>query len=141
MERGIMLKDATHQLSALPRPVQLWMRWLNVVFLPAFQFASDFEPARWALAAYLAAFPIGALVFAFTRNIHMTGLPHILLWAPLLAYFPYSVVSNPATRLFSFYTAWVLVLSITIAISVYFDIRALIDFVGPKVVTKINRYT
>jgi hypothetical protein len=41
--------------SPKPRPVQLWMRWLNIVFLLGLFFASRQDSARWALVAYAAA--------------------------------------------------------------------------------------
>ena len=48
-----MFEDATQQMSELSRPVQLWMRWLNISLLPAFFFAFDFEAARWILVGEL----------------------------------------------------------------------------------------
>ncbi|MEM9617922.1 MAG: hypothetical protein AAF936_08185 [Pseudomonadota bacterium] len=120
-----MFEDAVQQMSQLSRPVQLWMRWLNIVLLPAFYFAFEFEAARWVLAANLIGLPVGLLAFAVTRNIHMTGLPHILFWTPLLAYLLHSVASDPAFHFASLYAFWLLLYGTTIAISLVFDIRAL----------------
>ena len=127
-----MFEDAIQQMSDLPRPVQLWMRWLNIVLLPAFYFAFFFEAARWTLIANLIGFPVGLLAFALTRNIHMTGVPHIVFWTPLLIYFPYSITADPTFQFVSFYAVWLMLYSATIAISLVFDIRALLFYLSDQ---------
>lgn len=131
-----MFEEAIRQMSALPRPVQLWMRWLNIVFVPAVYFAFEFDAARWALAAYLISFPVGVLVFVVTRNIHMTGVPHILFWTPLLVYLGFSISADPAVGNVSVYGVWLVLLSVTIATSLVFDIRAVIAYLGAMRLSK-----
>ncbi len=53
-----LIEQAKGQILLLPDLVQWWMRWLNVVFLLSVFFVWGHKPARWALAAYVACFPV-----------------------------------------------------------------------------------
>jgi hypothetical protein len=127
-----MLADAKQQIATLPRPVQLWMRWLNIVFLLGLFFVSRHDGARWALVAYAAAFPVGALVFHVTREIRLTGVPHILFWTPLLPCLAHAAATDPYVRFGSLYAVWALLLGLTIAVSVAFDIREVWAFLNRR---------
>lgn len=118
-----MLEDAKQQMILLPRPVQLWMRWLNIIFLFGIFFAFTHVAARWSLLAYIEGFPIAVAIFYYTRNISFTGTPHIVFWTPLLIYLPCAVSNDPDFNLFSIFGIWVLLLCLTVAISVMFDVR------------------
>lgn len=120
-----MFDDAIKQIGELPHWVQLWMRWLNIVFLLGLFFVANHAEARWSLVAYLAAFPIGFLAFYFVRDIRMTGLPHILLWAPLLIYLIGAILSDPTFEMISLFGLWVSLLIATITVSVLLDIKGL----------------
>ena len=120
-----MREDARLQISELPHWVQLWMRWLNIIFLLGVFFIWEHAEARWVLAAYVLSFPIGFGAFYFVRDIRITGLPHLLLWAPLLFFFARSAANDPDFRMLSFYGIWVSTLSLTIAISVVLDIKGI----------------
>ena len=126
-----MFEDAKEQMLRLPHAVQLWMRWLNIVFLLGLPFIVSHVEARWVLFSYIVAFPVGLLAFIVTRNIKLTGIPHFLFWTPLLVYLPYSAMGDPEFRFMSLYGIWVSLLCITIAISVAFDLKALIEFCSP----------
>lgn len=128
-----MFDDAIKQMGELPRWVQLWMRWLNIVFLLGLFFVANHAEARWSLVAYLVAFPVGFLAFYLVRDIRMTGLPHILLWAPLLIYLTDAVMSDPAFDMFSPFGLWVSLLAPTILVSVLLDIKGLIGVILDRV--------
>lgn len=119
-----MFEDAKQQMILLPRPVQLWMRWLNIVFLFGIFFAFSHGAALWSLLAYIVCFPVAVAIFYYTRNIRLTGIPHIVFWTPLLIYFPYAVSNDPDFNLLGIYGIWVVLLCLTVAISVIFDVRA-----------------
>ncbi len=119
-----MFEDAKQQIILLPHSVQLWMRWLNIVFLFGIFFAFTHVTARLSLLAYIVCFPVAVAVFYYTRNISLTGIPHIVFWTPLLIYLPYAVSNDPDFNLFSIYGIWVLLLCLTVAISVMFDVWA-----------------
>ncbi|MGC6498682.1 MAG: hypothetical protein ACON4C_00700 [Henriciella sp.] len=120
-----MLKDAKDQIKAMPAAVQIWMRWLNISFLIGLVFLKEHDGARWALIAYAASFPAAFLIFYLTRRIHLTGLPHLVFWSPLLVYLPISVSAGPGVDLISAYHLWLVLLWLTIAICVILDLRAL----------------
>ena len=122
-----MFEDAKQQIAAMPQPVQLWMRWLNIVFLLGVFFAWSEVEARWALAAYFVSFPVGFGAFYFFRDIRITGLPHILIWGPLVGFLVHSAANDPDYRVISLYGCWVSLLCLTIAISIILDIKGIKD--------------
>lgn len=131
-----MFDDAINQMAALPRWVQLWMRWLNISFLVGLLFIGNHVEARWALAAYFASFPIGLIAFYFIRDIKVTGLPHILFWVPLVAYVVDAALRDPGFQLFTPYGIWAALLGLTIAVSVIFDIKGVSEALLHKLHTE-----
>lgn len=125
-----MFDDAIKQMGELPQWVQLWMRWINIVFLLGLFFVANHTEARWSLVAYFLAFPVGLLAFYLVRDIRMTGLPHIVFWAPLLIYLIGTVVSDRAFEIMSLYGLWVSLLVTTIFISVILDIKGLLGVIS-----------
>ncbi len=121
-----MLEDARQQITSLPRPVQNWMLWLNVVFLTGLLFVSNHEGVRWVIAAYVVCFPVAVPFYIYTRDIAMSGVPHILFWTPLLIYLPVKAAEDPNFSLLSLYGVWTVLLLLSIAISVAFDVRAVL---------------
>lgn len=113
-------------MGELPNWVQLWMRWLNIVFLLGLIFVRSHIEARWALAIYAVSIPIGFLAFYFVRDIRVTGLPHIILWVPLLAYLIHAASNDPGFRLISLYAIWLFLLGVTICVSFFLDIKGVI---------------
>ncbi len=130
-----MFDDAIKQMGELPQWVQLWMRWLNIVFLLGIFFVANHTEARWSLVAYFAAFPIGFLAFYLVRDIRMTGLPHIVFWAPLLIYLIGSVVNDRTFEKVSLFGLWVALLVTTIFVSVILDIKGLIGVIVDRIKT------
>lgn len=124
-----LFDDAIKQMAELPRWVQLWMRWLNIVFLLGLFFVANHAEARWSLVAYVVSFPVGFLAFYFVRDIRITGLPHIVFWAPLLIYLIVTVVSDRIFEMMSLFGLWVSLLATTIFVSVIFDIKGLIGVI------------
>lgn len=124
-----MLNDAIKQIGELPNWVQLWMRWLNIVFLLGLIFVGNHIEARWALVVYVASFPLGFLTFYFVRDIRATGLPHIAFWAPLLGYLVHAAAADPGFRWFSLYAVWLVLLGATICVAVILDLKGLGDMI------------
>lgn len=124
------LEDARHQITSLPRPVQNWMLWLNIVFLAGLLFVSSHEAVRWVIAAYVVCFPVAVPFYIYTRDIAMSGVPHILFWTPLLIYLPVEASEDPNFSLLSLYGVWTVLLLLSIAISVAFDVRAVLKHVS-----------
>ena len=127
-EQMATLEDARQQMSLLPRPIQYWMRWLNIVFLTGMAFVFSYAATRWKLAAYVVRFQVAIPIFYLTRDIDMLGAPHVLFWTPLLIYLPLVAAGDPNFNLLSLYGGWSVLLLLTISISVVFDVRAIIAF-------------
>ncbi|MEM9570032.1 MAG: hypothetical protein AAF996_01110 [Pseudomonadota bacterium] len=124
-----MFDDAIKQMAELPQWVQLWMRWLNIVFLLGLFFFANHAEARWSLVAYVVAFPVGFLAFYFVRDIRMTGLPHIVFWTPLLIYLIGTVISDRTFEMVSLFGLWVSLLITTIFVCVILDVKGLIGVI------------
>jgi hypothetical protein len=121
-----MLEDARLQIALLPRPIQNWMLWMNLVFLAGLLFVDTHEAVRWVIAAYVVSFPVAVPIYIYTRDIAMTGVPHILFWTPLLIYLSVEAAEDTNFSLLSLYGVWTVLLFFTIAISVVFDVRAVL---------------
>ena len=120
-----LLEQAKSQMLLLPDIVQIWMRWLNIIFLLGVLFVKNHNVARWALIAFFASFPVGFLVYYFTRDINLMGVPHVLFWAPLLFYIIFKELKFLQFNRIYFYDIWVVLLSLTIIISLFFDVRSI----------------
>ena len=92
---GELLGQAHADILLLPEYVQIWMRWLNIAFLPGIIFAKNHATARWAIAAYLIGFPVAIPIYYFTKDISLLGIPHFLFWGPLLFYIFRYEFKNP----------------------------------------------
>ena len=121
-----MFEEARQQILLLPRTTQNWMLWMNVVFLVGLLFVFSHESARWVLAAYVVCFPVAVPFYIYTRDIAMSGVPHILFWTPLLIYLPVKAAEDPNFSLLSLYGVWTALLLLSIAISVALDVRAVL---------------
>ena len=117
----------------IPDVVRLWMRWMMLIFFASIAFMVKFKPARWAFITVLATVALGLATWAITKNIHLFGLPHLIVWTPLAIYLWKSTLS-PAARAAAPLSAgayskahliWATLLFITIIISLVFDVRDL----------------
>ena len=126
--RPTLFEEARVQMDALPRPVNWWMRWMNIIFLLGFLFISKHEAVGWVLAAYFVCFPAAIPFLYYTRDITMSGVPHIFFWSPLLVSLPFQAAVDPDFVLMSAYGIWTGALLLTVAISVLFDVRAVITY-------------
>lgn len=123
-----LIKEAGLQMNQLPRPIQLWMQWLNIVFLPSLFFVFSYAEVRWVILVYFIGFPVGFLAYYFTKDLGMMGVAHILFWTPLLCYLAYTLIDNPNVSFLSLYGVWVSLLCLTMAIAVILDIKAVSSF-------------
>ncbi len=94
----------------------------HCIFIECF-ILKNHTAARWTLIAYIACFPVGFLIYYFTRDINLSGVPHILFWTPLLIYIFATEFNNSQFKLKSFYSVWIILLSLTILVSLVFDVR------------------
>jgi len=118
-----LMNDANTQLATMSEPVQIWMNWMMFVFLLSVVFLKTHKGARYALAALFLSIPVGFAVFYFSRNVHLLGIVHLIVWAPLLLYLVKKEIKSEQFNVKSAYGIWVSLLSLTIAVSLVFDIR------------------
>jgi hypothetical protein len=103
--------------------VTMWINWMMVVFLLSIIFVLKHKPARLVLLAIILTGPLGYVVWKLTGKVHLIGIAHIILWAPLAIYLFLRVISLDEFKLKNAYGIWLCLLVTTILISLIFDVR------------------
>ena len=111
--------------------VRLWMNWMMLIFFTSLAFIAKFKPARWAFVTILATVALALATWAITKNIHLFGIPHLIVWTPLAIYIWKSTLSPSARAaapaLSDVYSkahvVWLALLFVTILVSLVFDVR------------------
>lgn len=106
--------------------VQMWMNWMMGIMLVSIFFVWKHVGARYVLASMFLMIPLAITIFKLTWEIHLIGIAHIILWWPLLWYLIKREKSFPWVNLKSPYSIWTLLVSVTIIISLLFDIRDIV---------------
>ena len=122
-----MFEDMNAALNAeTTQIVKFWMNWMMAVFFVSILFVWKHRPARWVLAAILATMVGAMIIWAMTKNVHLFGIVHLILWGPLAVYLWRRVLSGTARAeagMNKFYFVWISLLFATILISLVFDVR------------------
>lgn len=116
--------------------VKLWMRWMILIFLLSLLFVARYKAARWAFLAIIATAICGGGVWALSQSVHLLGIAHLFVWAPLAAYIWISTLSpqarakadsstriNKSSLYHKVYMLWAVLIFLTIIISLVFDVR------------------
>ena len=120
-----MMQEETSQT------VKYWMRWMMFIFFTSIAFAPKFKTARWATLAIPATMAFAVLTWMITKNVHLFGIPHLIVWTPLAIYL-WKAGLSPTARanmaapvgLYSkAHKVWAILLFITILISLPLDVR------------------
>ncbi len=115
--------------------VQVWMVWMGLIFLASVFFVRRYMAARFVFIAMLATGAAVLYIWSLTKNVHLFGVAHILIWFPLLGYLYGGVLSKNGRQKYQDqrpFFFWVLLLCLTIAISLVFDIRDIFLVMGDK---------
>lgn len=120
-----LLGEFGAQIAELPANVRRWMNWMLAVFLSSAFFAPSHSEARWALAAYFVSIAVGLVLFSRNRSIHLSGLPQLLFWFPLLVYLLLAFTAEPKFEPWGLLRIWHHLLSATIVTALLFDARDL----------------
>ena len=121
------MDEMTAAIDAVTSPaVKVWMDWMLLIFAASLVFVWKYPAARWALGAFVLSALLGLAIFTLTREPHLIGISHVVLWGPLSVYLYKQVVSRPQFKPKSLFGIWVLLLLGTIVISLVFDIRDII---------------
>jgi len=111
------------QMAILPNLVQIWMNWMMFIFLSSIFFVWKYKTARWVLVSFFLTMLLGILVYYLTNTVHLLGIPHIIIWLPLLIFLYRLDFKSESFKKASPYGVWVILLATTIVVSLIFDVR------------------
>lgn len=118
-------------MAGTSETVKVWMNWMSTVFLASLIFVWKFKAARFTFLALLLTGVGAVIVWTLTKNIHLLGIVHLVVWFPLAVYLWKTVLSKPTRSELSpnptlysrAFFIWVILLFATIVISLLFDVR------------------
>ncbi|MDX1519765.1 MAG: hypothetical protein R3318_06540 [Gammaproteobacteria bacterium] len=121
------MEEMNAAVNAVMTPaVRIWVNWMLAIFLVSIFFVWKHKSARIILAAFILTLPVALVIFELGKNPHLLGISHILVWTPLAVYLLKTEISGQLSRLKSPYGIYLVLLLITIAISLVFDVRDVI---------------
>lgn len=112
--------------AAMTPAVELWVNWMGIISLLSIIFVWKHKPARFVLLSLFLIFPLVFLIFKLTNTVHLVGIAHIVIWGPLAFYLIKHVIRADNFKLKSPYGIWLGLFTLTIAISLVFDVRDVI---------------
>lgn len=119
-----LLNNIITQFQALPVGVSIWVTWMGAIFLAALAFASKRKTARFALLTFFVFTFLGAAIAVWlTGSIHWIGLVHLIVWPPLFIHLVNHEIRDRDFKPKSTYGIWVILLTITMTVSLLFDLR------------------
>lgn len=125
-----MMRDLMTQMNALPLWVRLWTGWMMAVFFSSAFFCRREEAARVTLGAFLLTMGVAMALFQATGTVKMIAAAHLLVWTPLLGYLAKLRQSRPSHGAGRPLAIWLALLIGTIGISLMFDAREVVLFIG-----------
>jgi len=114
--------DAAINAASSPA-VKIWMNWMLVIFLSSIIFVWKHKTAWAVLVTLLLSLPLAIYIFELTQSVPLIGLAHIALWLPLAIFLIITEFKGKTGQLKTPYGIYIALLLITIAISLFFDIR------------------
>lgn len=118
------MEEMTQAINAVTSPaVQIWMNWMLFIFVVSILFVWKHVAARLALLAFVLSAVLGLVIFNYTKQPHLIGVSHLILWTPLAIYLVAKVIKAKNFKARSPYGIWVLLLVATIVVSLVFDIK------------------
>ena len=118
-----LMNGLNAQMAATSKLVQIWMCWMGFIFFVSVVFLKNHIAARYTLAVNLLSIPAAIVIFHYSRNVHLLGIVHLILWGPLAFYLFKSEIKTNQFNVKNPYYIWVSLLTLTIIISLVFDIR------------------
>jgi len=103
--------------------VKVWMNWMLLVFAASLLFVWKHKAARYVLLAFVLTGLVGYVIWKVSGNIHLLGIAHLLLWAPLAIYLYFVEIKSDSFNKRNPYAFWLSLLLVTILISLVFDVR------------------
>jgi hypothetical protein len=123
-----MQEQVDAQMATIAEPVQWWMNWMMLIFAASIVFVWKHKEARWTLGALVLSMPTAMAVFALWGTVHLFGIVHWLLWAPLAAYLVQRWRHSGEEKFATWgpFRVWVSALLATIFVSLAFDARDIV---------------
>jgi hypothetical protein len=120
--------DLLHEMSGametgVSPAVAIWMNWMGLIFFASILFVWKHKAARAAFAVMLLTLPFALLIYSLGASIHLIGIAHLILWAPLAYYLFTSEIRTSTFNVKSAFGIWLVLLTGTILISLIFDVR------------------
>lgn len=103
--------------------VRIWVNWMVLVFVAAILFVWKRQSARVIIAALILTIPVALITWELTHNVHLLGIPHLIVWTPLAVYLIRTEVIGKTRQLKSVYGVYLILLLATIIASLVLDIR------------------
>jgi uncharacterized membrane protein AbrB (regulator of aidB expression) len=111
-------------VNAVTSPaVKIWINWMMIIFLLSLLFTYKHVSARFIFISLFLTVPVAVLIFNLTKSPHLIGASHIIIWLPLAIYLIKTEIIGKLEQLKSVYGVYLILLLVTIAISLFFDIR------------------
>ncbi len=118
------LEEMSAAIDAVTSPtVKIWLNWMLAIFLASILFVWKHKSARVILAAFFLTIPVAMLVFETSRNPHLLGIPHLIVWTPLVVYLLRSEKLIGTGASLSIYNVYLYLLLATIITSLVLDVR------------------
>lgn len=110
--------------AQISKPVKIWVNYMAIVLLVGslvfmFSHMTAFIIFIAIVASGLSAFAL----FQFYPNIYVVGMPQIVLWSPLLPYIYAKEFADGVAGFSEPFIIWLTIASLTMIISILFDIR------------------
>jgi len=125
-----MIDDLTVAMMTGTSPaVQFWMGWMVLIMTASLLFIWKHKGARWSFIGFLIIGVIALLIWNQTKNIHLFGIGHLIIWTPLVVYLYKTVISETARKMAPIgkpYFIWACLAFATMFISLIFDVRDLL---------------
>ncbi len=116
-------REFREQAQDLPDWVNMWLRFMGVVYFAGLLFIFRHWGARFAVGMMLFLnVPASAVITDVTGNIDWIAAVHLVLWPPVLYYLLTRDVFGPNAKPLSPYGIWAIAMSATMAISLAFDV-------------------
>ena len=117
-----VINEMSMQMANLSTGVSVWINWMKICYLLSVLFVWKYKTARYALLVFILTIPGAHLVLKVTGTIHLLGIVHFLLWAPLGLYIYKNEYKSYKFNKKSLYGIWIHLLFSTIIVSLVFDL-------------------
>ena len=131
--KAIFLQMVLAIQEVITPAVKIWLYWIVIIFLASVIFVWEYKSARIVLAALVVTLALAILLFTVFNSTHLIGIAHIAVWGPLAFYLIKNDLMRSSFQYNSPYGAWIIILLVTIAVSLIFDVRDItLVFLGKK---------